>query len=437
MTGRLSATLQGHTRSLTSVAFSADGLTLASGSDDQTVRLWDVRTGQTMATLRGHTGFVNAVAFGPDGQTLASGSMDDTVRLWDVKAGPHKATLQGHTDRVESVAFSPDGLTLASISRGFTGLKELPREARLWDVKTGEHRATLEGMEGVTFVEFSPDSLTLASVSKDPTVRLWDVKTGQARATLKGHTNTIQSVAFSLDSLTLASGSFDGTVRLWDVKTGQHKATLPGHTGFVLSVAYSPDGLTLATASGAWDEGRREYVSSEVRLWDVRTEQPRATFQGHEGGVWSLEFSRDGERVFGWDRGGSNVRAWTVKDGQPTDPATAPPRSSNTDVTSPDGSLRAEARGNVVVLLDLVNYDPRRDLDERRALDAVNRPYWHQQQAAQAEKDQEWFAAAFHLGRLLKDRPFDLDLHLRRLDALGKHGHAADSQAPLRMDKLP
>ena len=124
--------------------------------------------GQEIATLQGHADRVRSVAYAPDGQTLASGSLDQTVRLWDVAAGQEIATLQGHTDRVTSVAFSPDGQTLASGS--------LDRTVRLWDVATRQELAILQGhADGITSVSFSLDGQTLASSSWDKTILLWDM----------------------------------------------------------------------------------------------------------------------------------------------------------------------------------------------------------------------------------------------------------------------
>ena len=159
------------------------------------------------ATLTGHTGALDAVAFSPDGSTLATGADDGTARLWDVRTHAQLAILPGQSGQVASVAFSRDGRILAT-SDGTV--------VRLWDVRTHHQLATLTGGTAtVTSVAFSPDGKTLATGSWDNTVRLWDVQTHHLLAILTGHTGTVWSAVFSPDGNTLATNSDDGTVRLW------------------------------------------------------------------------------------------------------------------------------------------------------------------------------------------------------------------------------
>ncbi|KAL8284649.1 hypothetical protein RB600_009186 [Gaeumannomyces tritici] len=164
---------------------------------------WDA----CLQTLEGHSSSVNSVAFAHDGKTVASASDDRTVKLWDTATGGCRATLEGHSSYVNSVAFAHDGKTVASASRDHT--------VKLWDTATGDCRATLEGHSySVNSVAFAHDGKTLASASDDRTVKLWDTATGGCLATLEGHRDGVNSVAFAHDGKTVASASFDGTVKL-------------------------------------------------------------------------------------------------------------------------------------------------------------------------------------------------------------------------------
>ena len=211
-----SATIRGYGQTISSyvrhrsIAFSPDGRFLARSAGNS-VQLW--YAGRTYKTaLTGHTDGISSIAFSLDSQTLASGSADNTVRLWDVETDTHKATFTGHTDIVVSVAFSPDGSLLASGSDDNTII--------LWDVDTGEPKTTfIAHTNGINDVAFSPDGKTLASCGyrDDTTVKLWDVKTGAPKTTFFGHTYGITEIAFSPDGQTLASCGWDGIVLLWDL----------------------------------------------------------------------------------------------------------------------------------------------------------------------------------------------------------------------------
>ncbi len=324
LTGENIATLEGHRSGVTSVAFSSDGITLVSGSYDRTIKLWDVRKKENIATLEGHTDFVTSVAFSPDGLILASGSWDETARLWDVATRENIATFGGYNRTVYSVAFSSDGTILASGSQD--GI------VQMWDIATKENIATYRHIDNsgmkqwISSIAFSPDGATFAVGLNDNTVKLWEVATGINIATLEGHTGWVYSVAFSPIGTTLASGSSDGTIRLWDMAT-QNVSTLTGHLSVGRSIALSPNGAILASGS-----------DGKVALWDVATGRLVATLETRAGSAQTVVFSPNGKMLAmnSWD----GIKLWDVETGQTI--VTLKHRgSAQTVVFSPNGKMLA------------------------------------------------------------------------------------------------
>ncbi|MFJ3667179.1 helix-turn-helix domain-containing protein [Streptomyces sp. NPDC090106] len=255
-----------------SVAFSPGTSLLAVGYGSGSVQLFSVGSDGTLR-LRGDpfrasaTGSVESLVFSPSGTSLATGADDATLRLWDVRGQDRPValrTFEGATDAVLSVAFSPDGrhLTAGSIDRA----------VRIWAVRGAGRRplVTLHGPTGYVWsVAFSPDGKLLAAGSADRTVRLWSLRDlrhpVRVGPDLTGFTSYVYSVAFSPDGRTLAAGSTDSTVWLFDIArpaTPDLQAVLTAATGHVYVVAFSPDGRTLAA-------GGEDHT---VRLWSTDTD---------------------------------------------------------------------------------------------------------------------------------------------------------------------
>jgi WD40 repeat protein len=270
--------------------------------------------------FRGHTDRVQLVTACPGGRRLASGSDDGTVKVWDVATRKERASLR-RPDSYEAgwtLVFSPDGMTLA-----MTGDKS--GEIRLWDVARSREPTVLTGHKGfVNDLAFSPDGCTLASAGSDRTLRLWDVPGRRQRMVQEGLNGPARCLAYCCGGQALASGGDqDGSIRLWDAADGLFRATLPGHASRTGYLAASPDGKTLASADR----------TGEVKLWDAASgeEKPLQPPPHLLGSGWPkyLGFSPDGQTLAAL-HAGNELDVWDVASGTNTaswDPTLSPTRA--------------------------------------------------------------------------------------------------------------
>jgi WD40 repeat protein/tetratricopeptide (TPR) repeat protein len=294
--------LRGHTGFVYSLAYSRDGRHLASGDEDQTIKIWDAVTGQEVRTLGGHASAVLGLVYSPDGRRLASASQDHTVKIWDPAVAADTLTLDGHAGPFRSVAFTSDGRALVSAGQDKT--------VRLWDPATGQDLRTLRGYAGpVDILALRPDGAQLASASRHQRLKIWDLASGQEIQMPYQPTDEVSSLAYSPDGRQLAVGSKDHVLRICDATTGQEIRALHGHTGEVWRVAYSPDGRWLASADSV----------ELVQIWDAATGQALRALPKGEHPMSALAFSPDSK----WLATGGSDRVITIWDFLgPEDPTT-------------------------------------------------------------------------------------------------------------------
>lgn len=319
--GALTSILKSHSGAVVTLAISPDGRWLVSGSEDWTLRLWDLRVNRVVSTFEGHTGIVHTVAFTPDGKSLLSGSEDRLLCLWDITSAQLQWTFKGHTLAVQGVAFSDDGKRASSVSEDGT--------VRIWDLDNRQSKRVFKGpyhqlntiammecgsklvfgagdwtirmidlengaeksFEGHTGIvrslALTPDRTRLVSGADDGTVCVWSLATGEQMFKLTGHDDSVTSVAVSPDGKCVVSGSYDKTLRVWSLKTGETLQILRGHSGFVRSVLFSP--ATHLVISGSTDK--------TIRLWDIDAAHREHYWGGHTEAVALLSLSADGTRA--------------------------------------------------------------------------------------------------------------------------------------------
>lgn len=332
---------------ISALAFSPDGKSLASGGHDNVVCVFDLATRKKRHEFFGNGGIISTVAFSPDGKTLAVGSRGTEIRLWDVPTGRELGEIKGHQTSVEAIAFSADGKCLVTTGATPNGT------IYFWDVSSGKEVRRVSGHEvGTDALVFSSSGSILASTGVDRakpsltgrgTVRIWNSADGKLLrewTDIRGGPNVI---ALSSDGKTLVQGGENAPVRILDVTTGKQLRTID-RLSMVHSLALSPDGKLLVTVSG--------YQKYVLQIWEVATgtELRRVTPLDSD---WSrVAFSCDGKLAWGSGRDITMVLEDGISLAQERLPGSTDvtPKELNilwTDLASTDGRRAFQALGRL------------------------------------------------------------------------------------------
>src|SRR5947209_471674 len=324
-------TYRGHTGSVTAVAWSPHGQSIASaGTLDSSVQVWDANTGnlvivprlavfpaekrilsrESVPALFATNGQrVDALAWSSDSIHLAAALGNDTVETWSIETGDESLFGFSLPGNVNALAWSPGGSRIAAVSGN--------RAIQVSSATTGELIFTYtEHAQAVLTLAWSPNGKHIASVAADGMVKVWDASTGQTSVTYQGHATAVNAVSWSPNSSQIASGGTDGTVQVWNAATGRSLFTYRGHEGGVNAVAWQVGAQLLPGHEARIASGGAD---GTVQVWSIGRASNQAMalqseilmFRGHSGQVTSVTWSPDGQYIASGSEDGT-VQIWRV-----------------------------------------------------------------------------------------------------------------------------
>ncbi|MEX0968250.1 MAG: WD40 repeat domain-containing protein [Bacteroidia bacterium] len=277
-------TFQGHTDDVTCIAFSYDGKTIATGSWDKRILIWDAEEMTVKTELKGHSTAILALSFSRNSQNLLSTANDGTAMLWDIEAGTKSAAFYGNTVPLSGGALSPDPGSRFLATGGEEGVvKVYDRSKKNELVRSFLVNSPVYGLV------FDNTGRNVFIASKDNTIRMYDHIQNTVKMTYEGHKSRVNAVAITIDGKYMITGSDDKTAIIWNTKTGEALHTLEGHTWKVLSVGFNPRGEYAVTSSN----------DGTARVWNVETGEEMIQMKPSQRDVISQAvFSPDSRFVF-------------------------------------------------------------------------------------------------------------------------------------------
>ena len=325
---------------LTALAFSPDGMLLASGSGyaSSAVQLWKIPSGDSAGALAEHTAWISALAFTPDGKTLVSASADQTIRVWNVVDRKQSFLLRGHLDEVHTLSLSPDGTKLVSGSRD--------GEVCVWHLnRITKDKTSLVASAPVSQARFLPNSQSFVCVNQDGSVFLWAALEAKESEKLSKLGSNNSACAIAADGKFMVVGDRDGQLKIWDLNAGKEVSHAKGHDAPVAALVLIDDGKVLLSVAGPLSDDH----GSEIKRWQLDSWRQLAQWQ-FEPRVTAVTISPDG-RTLVTVLNNRVIKLWNSVDGLELGAFAAGPGRTTAVAFLPDGKLLATSGENGFVKL--------------------------------------------------------------------------------------
>ena len=344
ITGQLLTTLElaKNTAEISSVVFSPDGKTIATGDNYGKIMFNDADTGQLLLTFDTHEP-IQSLTYAPDGKTLVCVSQNGTIRFYDLNENYLKKKMDDFSLQIFSIAYTPDGSSIVTGNMS---------KISFWNANTGKLEKTIDGLkEKVNTLAFSTDGKILASVDSDLT-RLWDLESGHLIGLFAKHIYTHNCIAFSSDMSKIAIEGRNKTIQLWEINTGEQelKSNLfktlifesKSRLNFLKCVTFSPGRKTLLSACD----------NQFIHVWDVETDKLIHTLEDQTRRLHKVVFSQDGNMLAGASENGT-VSLWDLKTGALINTFSDKNRDSKDLDFALNGKKIAFANGDTIILCDI------------------------------------------------------------------------------------
>ncbi|MDJ0735472.1 MAG: hypothetical protein QNJ47_15670 [Nostocaceae cyanobacterium] len=305
--GYLRCTIPAHNDSVNTVAISHDGLYIFSGSHDKTIKVWDLKTGKLVNTLTGHYSAVNAITLTHDGSKIISASSDTSIKVWNVENYEVLHTFLGHTASVQAIT------TISQNNQHFVISGSYNNILKVWNLKTGKEELTLNESDIIWSILAIPDKKLLICGLQDGTFTIWNFETWKKEYIFQGHSNSVRDICVTSDGKRIISVSEDKTLKIWKVGTWENEAIINAHTGSILTVTVTSDGKNIISGSGSTIIS---FLSNDysIKVWNLERCIYKLSFAteyytktGHKDSVEVVAFTPDEEYLISAAKDGNFI----------------------------------------------------------------------------------------------------------------------------------